>query len=210
MLGEYGLWAGQSIGKAGVLHPDRLAISLRALGGLLAGGHWNASELQTLRLRSKEHSAERELYDILLGWRYSPQITMLENDLLTEKEQHKKNVLKLSQEILAMRAHISDLEHQLDQLHHEHGMRGEELEQANKAIEDLQQNLNLTAREKQTIQDTLQQAVQERLVLRNNLQAVTQERDTLQTQVDQWRQYAEQLEHGLQSNRPQSPNPKKK
>ncbi|HKF39311.1 MAG TPA: HEAT repeat domain-containing protein, partial [Ktedonobacteraceae bacterium] len=31
MPGEYGLWAGQSVGRGGVLHPDRLEVSLRAL-----------------------------------------------------------------------------------------------------------------------------------------------------------------------------------
>ncbi len=189
MLGEYGLWAGQSVGMAGVLHPERLAISLRALGGLLTGGHWDTTELQNLHLRSKDRSAERELYDILLGWRYSPQITMLENDLQAEQEEHKKNVLKFTQEILYMRTYIVDIEQQLEQLHNEHGMRGEELEQANKNIEDLQHNLNLTTQEKQSIQDTLLKTMQEK--------------KALQAQVDRWRQYSEQLESGLHNS--QSP-----
>lgn len=203
MLGEYGLWAGQAVGKTGVLQPDRLAISLRALGGLLAGGHWNAAELQNLRLRSKERSAERELYDILLGWRYSPQITILENDLQTEQEEHRKSILTFSQEILNVRTQVADLEQELERLRHEHGMRGEDLEQANKKIEDLQHSLNLTTQEKQSVQDNLQRAVQERQALRNNLQQITRERDALQEQVDEWRHYAGQLEQGL--HRPQSP-----
>jgi len=189
MLGEYGLWAGQSVGKTGVLHAERLAISLHALGGLLAGGHWNATELQNLRLHSQDRSAEHELYDVLLGWRYSPRITMLENDLQAEQEQHKKNVLKFTQEILRMRTDIIDVEQQLEQLHHEHGMRGEDLELANKKIEDLQHTLNLATQEKQSIQDTLLQT--------------TQEKKVLQAQVDRWRQYAEQLESGLDNS--QSP-----
>ncbi len=189
MLGEYGLWAGQSVGKTGVLHAERLAISLHALGGLLAGGHWNATELQNLRLHSQDRSAEHELYNVLLGWRYSPQITMLENDLQAEQEQHKKNVLKFTQEILRMRTDIVDVEQQLEQLHNEHGMRGEDLELANKKIEDLQHTLNLATQEKQSIQDTLLQT--------------TQEKKVLQAQVDRWRQYAEQLESGLDN--PQSP-----
>jgi HEAT repeat protein len=208
MLGEYGLWAGQSLGMADVLHPDRLAISLRALGGLLTGGHWDATELQNLRLRSKEQSAERELYDILLGWRYGPQIAMLENDLQLEQEEHKKNIVRFSQEILNLRVQISDLEQQLEQLHQEHGTRGEELDQANKKIEELQHTLNLTIQEKQSMQDNLQRATQERQTLRNNLQEITREKDALEVQVAQWRHYADQLDQGLRLNRPQSPKKK--
>ena len=203
MLSEYGLWAGQSAGMAGVLHSDRLAISLRALGGLLAAGHWDATELQNLRLRSKEQSAERELYDILLGWRYSPQIAILENDLQLEQEEHKKNIVKFSQEMLDMRLQISDLEQQLEQLHQEHGTRGEELGQANRKIEELQHTLALTTKEKQSIQDNLQRAMQERQILRNNLQEITREKDALEVQVAQWRHYADQLDQGLRLNRPQ-------
>ena len=208
MLGEYGLWAGQSVGVSGVLHPDRLAISLHALGGLLTGGHWDATELQNLRLHSQEHSAERELYDILLGWRYSPQITMLEHDLQLEREEHKQNVVKFSQEILDLHVKISNLEEQLEQIHQEHGFQGEELDQANKKIEELQHSLNLTMREKQSIQDNVQRATQERQTIRNSLQEITREKDALEQQVAQWRHYADQLEQGLKLNRPQSPKKK--
>jgi hypothetical protein len=208
MLGEYGLWAGQSVGVSDVLHPDRLAISLHALGGLLTGGHWDATELQNLRLHSQEHSAERELYDILLGWRYSPQITMLENDLQLEREEHKQNVVKFSQEILDLHVKISSLEEQLEQIHQEHGFQGEELDQANKKIEELQHSLNLAMREKQSIQDNVQRATQERQTLRNSLQEITREKDALELQVAQWRHYADQLEQGLKLNRPQSPKKK--
>jgi len=194
MLAEYGLWAGHSAGIAGVLHADRLAISLRALGGLLTGGNWDATELENLRMRSKEQSAERELYDILLGWRYSPQIALLENNLQLEQEEHKKNIVKFSHEMLDMRMQISELEQQLEQLHQEHGSRGEELDQANKKIEELQYDLNLATRERQT--------------LRNNLQEITREKDALEVQVSQWRNYADQLDQGLRLSRPQSPKKK--
>jgi len=208
MPGEYGLWAGQSMGMSGVLHPDRLAISLRALGGLLAGGHWDATELQSLRLRSQERSSQRELYDILLGWRYGPHITTLENDLQVEQEEHKQNIVKFSQEILDLHGQISDLEQQLAQLHQEHGTRGAELDQANEKIEELQHALNLATQEKQSIQDNVQRATQERQALRNSLQEITREKETLEVQVAQWRHYADQLEQGLSLNRPQSPKKK--
>jgi len=206
MLGEYGLWAGQSVGRGSVLHPDWLAISLRALGGLLVGGHWDTIELQNLRLNSKERSAERELYDVLLGWRYSPYITMLENELQTEQEEHKRNILKLSQQILDMQTHMSGLEHQLQQLNVEHGVRGEELDLANEKIKELEQALGSTTQETRAFQDNLQRSLQERQTLKKRIEEITEERDTVRTQHDEWRRYAEQLEAGLQ--RPQSPKKK--
>jgi HEAT repeat protein len=208
MLGEYGLWAGRSMGLSDVLHPDRLAISLRALGGLLTGGLWDAAELQNLRRHSQENSAERELYDVLLGWRYSPQITMLQHDLQHEREEHKQNIVKFSQEILDLNIQISDFEEQLKQVRQEHGFRGEELDQANKEIEELQHSLNLATREKQSVQDNVQRATQERQTLRSSLQELTREKDALELQVAQWRHYADQLEQGLKLNRPQSPKKK--
>ena len=208
MLGEYGLWAGQSVGMSDVLHPDRLAVSLRALGGLLTGGHWDVTELQRLRLHSNEHSYERELYDILLGWRYSPQIAMLENDLKHEREEHKQNIVKFSHEILNHREHISDLEEQLEQIRQEHGLRGDELDQANKKVEELQRSLKLVIQEKQSMQDTVQRSTQEKQTLRNSIQELTREKDALELQVSQWRHYADQLEQGMKLNRPQ--NQKKK
>jgi hypothetical protein len=204
MLGEYGLWAGQSAGMSDVLHPDRLAVSLRALGGLLTGGHWDVIELQKLRHHSNEHSYERELYDILLGWRYSPYIAMLENDLQHEREEHKQNIVKFSHEILNHREHISDLEEQLEHIRQEHGLRGDELDQANKKVEELQRSLNLVIKEKQSMQDTVQRSTQEKQSLRNSIQELTREKDALELQVSQWRQYADQLEQGMKLNRPQS------
>jgi chromosome segregation ATPase len=208
MLDEYGLWAGQSAGRSDVLHPERLAVSLRALGGLLAGGHWDIAELQNLRLRSADQSFERELYEILLGWRYSPQITMLENNLQQEREEHKKNVVKLSQEILNLHEQNSELEKQLDHINKEHGLRGEELDQANKKTDELQRSLNLVLKEKKTLQDTVQQSTQEKQSLQNSVQELTRENHSLESQVSQWQRYADQLEQGMKMSRP--PGMKKK
>ncbi len=141
MLVEYGLWAGQSQGYTGVLQVDQLNIALRALGGLLAGGHWNAVELQQLRMQSKESSPERELYDILLGWRYSPHIDSLEREIERERQEHKKHVSIFSAEILALRTANHDLEEELQGLHHEHGKRGKELEEATQEAGKLSDSL---------------------------------------------------------------------
>jgi chromosome segregation ATPase len=141
---------------------------------------------------SKNRRAERELYEILLGWRFGPQITMLENELYTEQEEHKKDILKLSQQILDMQTQVSDLEQQVEHLNVEHGIQGEDLEQANETIKELEQALSHMA--------------QERLALRNRLEQTVKEKDAIQARHDEWRHYAEQLEQGL--NRPQSPKKK--
>jgi HEAT repeat protein len=183
MPGEYGLWAGRSISRTGLLQPEQLAISLRALGGLLAGGHWDIPELQNLRNRSKEGSAERELYEILLGWRYTPSITLLEHDLETERQEHKQEVLNFTQQILGMRSQIMELEQDLEQVRQDHSSRSEELDHATREIDHLHVNLN--------------QAMQEKQSLRNNLQQTIKEKEALQAQNKQWRAYSDQLEDEL-------------
>jgi len=183
MTGEYGLWAG----RTGVLQPEQLAIALRGLGGLLAGGHWDIPELQNLRNRSQEGSAERELYDILLGWRYSPRITLLENDLETERQEHKKDIVNFTQQLVGMRTQVMELEQELEELRQEHSNRSEELEHAIREIGDLRTNLN--------------QALHEKQVLRNNVQQLTQEKDRLQSRNNQWSAYCDRLEQELEQLR---------
>ncbi|HLH62177.1 MAG TPA: HEAT repeat domain-containing protein [Ktedonobacteraceae bacterium] len=183
MLGEYGLWAGRSTGRASLLQPDRLAISLRALGGLLAGGHWDINELLSMRNASREGSAERELYDILLGWRYSPHVSQLEHELEHEREQHKQAILNFTDKIFNMNAEIEELEHELEQVRQEHSSRSEELEQAVREIEHLQANLNEALQEKQTMRNRLQQALKENEALRSENQ--------------RWSAYSDQLENEI-------------
>ena len=180
LLGEYGLWAGRSIGRNGLLQADRLAISLRALGGLLAGGHWDSDELQNLRNHSREGSAERELYTILLGGRYGPRITALEHDLESERQQHKQERASFMQKVMEMNAQIEELEHDLEQTRHEHNVRSEELDHATREIDHLHANLN--------------QALQERQALRSSLQQAIKEKEALQAENHQWRAYGERLE----------------
>ena len=180
MLVEYGLWAGQSQGYTSVLQVDQLNIALRALGGLLAGGHWNAVELQQLRMQSKESSPERELYDILLGWRYSPHIDSLEREIERERQEHKKHVSIFGAEILALRTANHDLEEELQGLHHEHGKRGKELEEATQAAGKLS--------------DSLERAAQDRQALRIEIEKLIEARDYLAAR----NAYLEQVISGLQ------------
>jgi HEAT repeat protein len=162
MLVEYGLWAGHSQGFTDVLQVDQLNIALRALGGLLAGGHWHAAELQQLRMQSKESSPERELYDILLGWRYGPYIDSLEKEVEREREEHKRHMHILSGEILTLRTANNDLERELEGLHHEHGKRGRELEEATQAAGELSDSLERATRDKQSLRIELEHLIAER------------------------------------------------
>lgn len=180
MLGEYGLWAGRSTGRSSLLQPDRLAISLRALGGLLAGGHWDINELLSMRNASREGSAERELYDILLGWRNSPRIALLQHDLENERQQRKQDVLNFTQKILELNAQVQELEEDLEQVRQEHSSRSEELEYATREIDHLRVNLNDAMQEKQTMRNRLQQALKEN--------------EALQTENQRWSAYCDRLE----------------
>ncbi len=155
-------------------------------------------------------------HQLVESYRFGPQITMLENELYTEQEEHKKDILKLSQQILDMQTQVSDLEQQVEHLNVEHGIQGEDLEQANETIKELEQALSRMAQERlalrnanetiKELEQALSRMAQERLALRNRLEQIVKEKDSIQAQHDEWRHYAEQLEQGL--NRPQSPKKK--
>ena len=67
----------------------------------------------------------------------------LENDLQHEQEEHKQNVIKFSQEMVNLHGQISDLEDQLEHIRQEHSLRGDELDQSNKKVDELQRSLKL-------------------------------------------------------------------
>ncbi len=194
-LSEYGLWAGRtSNSTTTVLQAPQLEISLRSLGGLLVGGHWNANTLQERRSRSKIGSSEREVYDILLGWRYSPQITRMEGELESEREERKQELFAHTQELLLMKAQIIDLEQDLENLKREH----EELHvNHKKEKEDLQAKNTLMGQEKQSLQNELRKVSQEKQVLVTNAQKVSQEKEHLTAEAKRWQTYSQQIEQEL-------------
>jgi hypothetical protein len=194
-LSEHGLWAGRSAHNVTtVLQPSRLDISLRALGGLLVSGHWDAAELQDLRASSKAGSVERELYDTLLGWRYSPQVTRLEHELELEHEERKQEIFAHTQELLAMKAQMIDLEHDLDLLKNEHEEQHRGHEEHRKELEEEIAHL---ARERQTLQADLRQVAQEKQALATSAQQIVQEKAHLQAEAERWQIYSQQLERDL-------------
>ena len=165
MLAEYGLWAGRSQGITRVLQADQLNVALRALGGLLTGGHWNVSELQQLRAQSQEGSPERELYNILLGGLYSPLIDSLERDIERERREHQQRIAVLGTEIMTLRSSNEEMDEELQGLHSEHGRRGRELEEA--------------AQTAGKLSDSLERAEQDKHALLIEIERLTDERDHL-------------------------------
>ena len=203
-LSEHGLWAGRSAHNiTTLLQPSQLEIALRALGGLLVAGHWNVAELQNLRTASKEGSADRELYDLLLGWRYNPQITRLQHDLDLEREERKQEIFAHTQELLGMKAQMIDLEHDLDLLRQEHEEQRRGHEEKSKELQEGIADLN---RDRQALQLDLRKALQEKQALAAGAQQAARDKERLQAEVQRWQTYSQQLERDLTALRRPKPN----
>lgn len=203
-LSEHGLWAGRTIQNTTmVLQPSQLEISLRALGGLLVGGHWNSQELQNLRADSAHDSPEREIYDTLLGWRSTPQLSRLRLELETEREGRKQDLLQHTEELLSMKAQMIDLEHDLEELQKQHQEQNLDHEQSRT---DYEGAITRLTKEKQALQLETQRNQQEKQALATRTQQATQEREKLMAQLQQWQARAQQLEKENASLRRPTPN----
>lgn len=178
-LSKYG---GVSSTRTGILYPDQFAISLRALGGLLAGGHWNARTLQELRDASKESSPVHELASVLLGWRYAPLVTKLQDDLHNEKDTHQKETAALTLRIVTEQNRALAAEDELEKILREHGFRGDELNNAMHERDALRTNLDQTTKEKNALRANLDQVTRERNTLNNQLKQVLKENQLLRDQ----------------------------
>jgi hypothetical protein len=153
------------------LLPEQLTIALHALGSLLASGYWNVRKLQELRSASREGTPARELFNVLLGWRYEPQMTKLQSDLQNEREAYRQEVLALTARIAADQERIRTLEDDLEQLQSEHGSRTDELFH--------------TTRQNEELNTTLGQMTQERNSLRLQLEHAKRDNEALREQVEQ-------------------------
>lgn len=163
-LSEFGI----SGTRASVLFPEQLAISLHALGGLLAGGHWHARTLQHLRDGSKEGSPEHELYSVLLGWRFEPRLLKLQNELGTLRQKYEQEVTSFALRAATDQKRVDDLEEQLEEIRHEHGARGSELHRLERERDGLRNDLDQTAQERDNYYYQLQQALRENQTLRDH------------------------------------------
>lgn len=203
-LSEHGLWAGRSSKSVTtVLQPSQLESALRSLGGLLVAGHWDARELQILRADSKVGSAERELYDILLGWRYNPQIIRLEHDLGNEREERRNEVAAHARELLLMKAQMLDVENELDSLRQEHDAAHHAHEQKS---QELQDSLVQTNQEKHELQVNLRQTMQEKLTLATSAKQALQEKEHALAEAQRWQEYSQQLEREVAQLRRPKPS----
>jgi HEAT repeat protein len=178
-LSKYG---GVSSTRTGVLSPDQFAISLRALGGLLAGGHWNTRKLQELRDASKEDSPLHELTSVLLGWRYTPLVTKLQEDLENEKDSHQKETAALTLRIITEQNRALAAEDELEKMSREHGFRGDELDDIKRDRDALRVSLEQATKEKNSLRATLDQAVKERNALNAQLKQAVKDNQAIRGQ----------------------------
>jgi hypothetical protein len=164
-VSKYGL----SNNRMGLLNPEELAVSLRALGSLLASGDWDVTTLQHLRHISQEGSPQIELFSVLLGWRYEPDLLKLKNELQNEREARKNKIMSLTARI------VKD--------------RGNELSQANLEMELLRRKLDQSDQEIEKVRQSLIQVSQEKEMQRGNLEKTLREKQTLQAEISQLEAY---------------------
>jgi len=165
-ISKYGI----SSNRPGVLFPDQLAVALRALGGLLAGGHWNVRRLQELRDMSKDDDPMRDLASVLLGWLYGPQLARLQADLENQRETFKKELLTVTTRVVAEQQRAQGLEAELEKIREEHGARGDELQR--------------TSRERDTLRAHLDQVTKDQSSLRATIEQLTKDKNAINTQLE--------------------------
>jgi len=167
-ISRYGL----SANRTGIMFPEQLSVALRALGGLLASGHWNAQRLLELRGATESGDPARELFNILLGWRYEPQIAKLQSDLEAQQDAFKKQILALTGRIVAEQRRAQILESDLERLQQEHGFRSDELHQVSRERDAFRAKVDQLAKERGALQASLDQASKEKASLSAQLERV--------------------------------------
>lgn len=167
-LNRYGLTR-----QATIASPEQLSIALRALGSLLVSGQWDVQTLQGLRRSSAQGSPQEELYSALLGWLNAPELANLRQSIQNEREAHKSELVKLTSRLIEDQARINELTLTLQQIQHEHGQRGDELDKI----------------------------ALDREYIRDQLDRITQQKEELEDQVTQMQMYNEQLLRELEQLR---------
>ncbi len=166
-LSNYGLAAGRN----NILYADQLTIALRALGSLLASGNWDVTTLLDMRRNYREGTPQHELFSILLGWRYEPELANLENTLQNERDSHRRELMLFTTRIASDQDQIADLENQLIQIREAHGQRSDELYQTAQEREAIRGRLDQTTRENQALQDQIDKLESDNLQLVRELEA---------------------------------------
>ena len=168
-----------------VAYPEKLAISLRALGGLLASGQWNTRRLLEMRDRCADDDPTRELFNVLLGWRYEPLIAQIEDQMEVQRETFKKKALLLTERIMEEQKRAQGLEADLEKLNEEHGIRGDELQKVIRDRDNLRATIGKMTKENTDLRSSLEQTTKGRNALSAQLERVKRDYATLQQQLQQ-------------------------
>jgi hypothetical protein len=142
---------------------EQQEVALHALGGLLAGGTWNAVALQSLRNNSNDVTIDHELFSLLLGKPYAPR-------LQTEQFEHKRDVEQRDKLIQTLEQNISTLEQKNTQIEQEKAQSERQVRQIRSEKNNLTRQLS-----------EVQQAKTEAEVERDNLKIKV---GGLQTQIE--------------------------
>jgi hypothetical protein len=141
-ISAYGVSAQRNV----VLHQEELEISLRSLGGLLAGGHWDADTLQDLRTNSD--GIVREICNVLLGIRYEPQLAKLRQDMQSQNETFKQQLIVIAAEKEAYQKEIRELQAENEKISDEHSTKSEELQRITRERDMLKVQMARLSKEK--------------------------------------------------------------
>jgi HEAT repeat protein len=165
-----------------VVAPEKLAISLRALGGLLASGQWNIRRLLEMRDQCANDDPERELFNVLLGWRYKPLIARLEDEMEVQREAFKKKTSLLTDKMMEEKRRARGLEDDLEKLKEDHTIRGEELQKVTRDRDNLRTNISKVTKENTDLRSNLEQTTKARNTLHTQLERLKKEHAALQQQ----------------------------
>ena len=154
--------------------------------------------LQDMRALSKAGSAHREIIDILLGWRYTPEITRLQQKLEEEAQDREREREIYTRELLALKSQNFDLEHDLEKLQKEQEEQHRGHERQSQELQDTIADLN---KARQQLQAEVRQLTQEKQALMNSSQQSSKERERLQAESQHWQALYQQLEKDLEALR---------
>ncbi|GCE28025.1 hypothetical protein KDA_35090 [Dictyobacter alpinus] len=157
--------------RPGAPYPEELSVALRALGGLLASGQWDVRKLQELREDKTDEGALHEVSNVLLGWRYEPQMAKLQQDIDVQRETFKKELLASAMKMAEQQKTISGLEEELLKVREEQGFN----------------------------EDEIKKAISDRDKLKNSVDQLTKERNRLRIEFEQLKSVNEDLAEQYQT-----------
>lgn len=161
--------------------PALLNVALRALGGLLVGGHWDVSTL--LDLRTKNIEGYADLATALLGWRYGAYIQKLLDDLRNQRELHQMEVRSLQMQIAEEQQESQQLQEELEHAAQEHDLRVEELEHAKRQHQELRNRFDYREQQREDLERENDHLRRENDVLRREVSVLRRQNDQLQQEV---------------------------